>query len=335
MDNHRIAAALWEWADVLDIEGVKGYRSRAYRRAADVVATLPEPVEDMLARGEDLTQLKGIGDKMEHRIKQLVEGTWEELDDARKRHDLAGSMEATMAVMDRLHGDLHVHTKATDGRATIQEMAEAAKQRGYEYVAITDHSKDTSIAGGLDEAKMRKHLEAIRRVDDKVDGITVLAGSEVDILKDGSLDFPDDLLKDMDVTVCSIHYRHKLSGAEQTQRILAGMSNDHAMILGHPTARRKGIRPGMEIDLDRIIDAAKQQGWAMEMNGAPERLDLDAAAAAKASEAGVAVSLDSDAHSVAEFGNIRNACRQAVQAGIGPDDVLNALPLDALKRRLR
>jgi DNA polymerase (family 10) len=213
-------------------------------------------------------------------------------------------------------------------------MVAAAAARGYDYVAITDHSKDTRVAGGLDEGRMRAHAARIRRVAEATEGIAVLAGAEVDILKDGRLDFPDSLLRDLDVVVCSVHFRHKLDGRAQTERILRGMSNPNADILGHPTGRRSGIRPGMELDLERIAEAARQQGWCIEMNGSPERLDLDAAGARLAADRGVLVSLDSDAHATWEFAQVENAAREAEKAGLTPEQVLNCLSLEELRRRL-
>jgi DNA polymerase (family 10) len=272
----------------------------------------------------------------------VLAGGWPELEEARKEGPRVAAQQAEVeshgrgggSLLAALKGDLHVHTDATDGRDPLPDMVEAAKRRGYEYVAITDHSKETRIAGGLDETAMRLHHARIRRLAERTEGITVLAGAEVDILKDGRLDFPDSLLKDMDVVVCSLHFRHKLDAKAQTERILKAMANENADILGHPTGRRRGIRPGIDLDLPRIVEAARQQGWAIEMNGSPERLDLDAKGGALAASSGVLLSLDSDAHATEELAQVRNCCREAEAAGIAPAQVLNAQPLSRLQRLL-
>lgn len=341
MDNAELAALLEAWADLQERNGSRGYRTRAYRTAAGRIATWPESLHAMAKAGKDLQAIPGVGPSIAGRIHQiLAAGGWPEAEAARTEPPA----EAVRADARRprrtglwaaLKGDLHSHTNATDGRDSMRAMALEAQARGYEYVAITDHSKDTRVAGGLSEERMALHLQRIRRLDDELDGIAVLAGAEVDILKDGRLDYPDRLLQDMDVVVCSVHFRHKMGGAEQTERILKGMANDHADLLGHPTGRREGIRPGMELDLERITDAAADQGWAIEMNGSPERMDLDAEGALLCAEKGVLVSCDSDAHSVREFSQSRNACLEAEKAGLAPRQVLNTRGLRDLRKALR
>ncbi|MEA3190319.1 MAG: polymerase [Thermoplasmata archaeon] len=337
MDNAELAALLEGWADVQEQNGSRGYRTRAYRTAAGRIATWPEPLEAMAKAGKDLQVIPGVGPSIAARIHQvLAAGGWPEVQQemAAPKADHVRRPVRT-GLWAALKGDLHSHTNATDGRDTMLAMAREAEARGYEYVAITDHSKDTRVAGGLSEERMKLHLQRIRRLDQELDGITVLAGAEVDILRDGRLDYPDALLQEMDVVVCSVHFRHKLTGPEQTARILAGMANDHADILGHPTGRREGLRPGMELDLERITDAAADQGWALEMNGSPERMDLDAAGAKLCAAKGVLVSCDSDAHSLREFNQSRNACREAERAGLTPKQILNTRGLRDLRKALR
>jgi histidinol phosphatase-like PHP family hydrolase len=336
MENQEAARLLEAYAEQLGARGEGGYRRRAYLKAAAAVADWPVPVEDLVRQGADLRQIPGVGPGIAKRLQAIVAaGGWPgppiptaPATRRRPSRPRPGSLHA------RLLGDLHTHTDATDGRDSLAAMAGAARDLGYEYVAVTDHSQETRVAGGLSPERMRAHLGRIRRLDGQVEGITVLAGAEVDILKDGRLDFPDSLLMDLDVVVCSVHFRHKLDGRQQTERILRGMANEHADILGHPTGRRLGIRPGMELDLPRILDAARGQGWAVEMNGSPERLDLDAGGAGLARERGVMVSLDSDAHSMRELAQVRNCCRVAEAVGMPAENVLNALPLDALRKRL-
>jgi DNA polymerase (family X) len=346
MDNATLAALLEEWADLLDAARESGYKSRAYRKAAKSIGQLEEPLEVWIAEHRNLQAIQGVGPAIEARVRQiLAQGGWPELEEKRremgtsalppipKGTDRAPRPRTGLAA--QLKGDLHVHTDATDGRDSLEQMVEAAKARGYQYVAITDHSKETTVARGLSDDDMKRHLARIRRWTDQVQGITVLAGAEVDILRSGRLDYPDALLKDMDVVLCSIHFRHKLEGKAQTQRILKAMSNEHADILAHPTGRRSGVRPGMEIDLPRILDAAKDQGWAIEMNGSPERRDLDAKGGALAAAKGVLVALDSDAHATSEFDNVRNCAQEAEKAGLTAAQVLNCLSLDELRKALR
>ena len=347
MDNASVAALLEEYAALRKRAGDQPYRVGAYKRAATAVALWPEPVVARIKAGWDPRTIPGVGESLAGVLREIAaRGTWKGLEESRKKYVLdvgdvktkppkpKGQSPKSGGIPEiRLRGDLHSHTNATDGRDSILEMAQAAQALGYEYLAITDHSKETRVAGGLDEARMKLHLQNIRRVGDKLDSIELLAGSEVDIKKDGTLDYPASLLKQMDVVVCSVHFRHKLSGREQTDRILKAMSNRYADILGHPTARRAG-RPGMEIDLQRIVDAAAEQGWCIEMNGSPERIDLDAEGARLAAAAGVALALDSDAHATHELGQVRNALRQAQVAGLAEKDVVNAWPLAKLRKKL-
>lgn len=343
LDNENVADLLDEYARLRRKAGDQPYRVGAYQRAATSIGLWPDPVLALVKKGWDPRAIPGIGPSLSAVLREIADrGTWKSLEESRKRYRLdVGDPRPTAdrrrtkmpAGTIQLKGDLHTHTAATDGRDSILAMAEAAQALGYEYLAITDHSQETRIAGGLDEARMGRHLGRIRRVAEKVEGIALLAGSEVDIKKDGSLDFPRALLKKMDVVVCSVHFRHKLSGPEQTERILAGMSNDCADILGHPSGRREGIRPGMEIDLPRIIEAAKDQGWCIEMNGSPERMDLDGQGGRLAADAGVTLALDSDAHSTRELDQVHNALRQARMAGLTEADVVNALPLAKLRKK--
>lgn len=328
-ENQKVADALDVYAQGLEKRGSPSYRSRAYRRAAGTVAALPSPIGAV----HDLRALPGIGAKISKVIGEILAGTWSALDELPAS---APEPPGVQAMIRSLRGDLHAHTHATDGRDSIRAMAAAGQRRGYEYLAITDHSQETRIAGGLSAEDMRIHMARIRRADEEADGIRLLAGAEVDILRDGRLDFPDGLLQDLDVVVCSVHFRHGLSPHEQTLRILEGMSNDNADILGHPTTRRKGIRPGLALDLEAIAQASGDQGWAIELNGAPERRDLCADdARLVAGVADVRFTIDSDAHSIGELHNVRHSCAEAVAAGLDPTQVLNTLPLADFERALR
>ncbi len=233
-----------------------------------------------------------------------------------------------------LRGDLHSHTDATDGRDTLAAMAKATQERGLSYLAITDHSPRTTIAHGMDAKAFRAQGKAIDRLNDRLDGFTLLKGAEVDILKDGRLDLPDDLLREIDVVVASLHHREGQSGRELTGRILKAMENRHAHILGHPTGRLLGERAGMDLDWDRILDAASDGGWVLEVDGQPPRLDLPAELCRRARERKVPVAVSSDAHSVAQLGLLRFGVEEARRGWLEAGDVVNTLPLERLRKRL-
>jgi DNA polymerase (family 10) len=202
-------------------------------------------------------------------------------------------------------------------------MAAAAQKKGYEYIGITDHSQSLKIARGLSEHDLREQIREIDQWNERLDGIRVLKSAEVDILADGTLDYPDELLKELDYTVCSIHSRFGLGKAEQTERILRAMDNRYFTILGHATGRLLLKRSGYEIDMKRIVRHARDCGCFFEINSSPDRLDLSAEHARMAAEAGVRIAINTDAHSVRDFDLIRYGVGQARRAGLTRDMVLN------------
>ncbi len=240
-----------------------------------------------------------------------------------------------LITLDDLQGDLHCHTKATDGRYTIEEMAEAAREIGHNYIAITDHSKSLSVAQGLDEKRLAKQIREIDRLADKIRGIRVLKGIECDILEDGSLDLDDAILKELDVVVCSLHSKFKLSREKQTERVLRAMDNPNFHILAHPTGRMIGKREAYDIDLERVMKAARQRGCLLEVSAQPERLDLSDVHAKLAKEIGVRLAISTDAHRTSDFRYIRYGVEQARRGWIEADDVVNTRSWDDLKRLLK
>jgi len=234
-----------------------------------------------------------------------------------------------------LRGDLHSHTKATDGHYSIEDMAQAAKERGYDYLAITEHSKKVTVAGGLDAKGLRKHLKKIDKLNETLEGIILLKGIEVDILKDGSLDLPDDILEALDLTVCSVHYHRNLSKQKQTDRIIRAMDNPHFNILAHPTGRLINERDAYEIDLGRIMKAASERGCCLELNAHPDRLDLSDQYCKMAKEMNVKVAISTDAHSVGDLGFIRFGVDQARRGWLEAEDVLNTRSLSQLRKLLK
>ena len=196
-----------------------------------------------------------------------------------------------------IRGDLHAHSTSSDGSDSIEDMAEAAKERGYEYIGISDHSQSLKIAGGVSIEDLWAQIKYIDKLNARLRGFRILKSSEVDILADGSLDYPDDLLRELDYTVCSIHSRFALNREQQTERLLRAMDNRYFNILGHATGRLLLKRPGYEVDFERVIEKARKKGCFFEINSSPDRLDLSAENARRAAEAGVMVAVNTDSHS--------------------------------------
>jgi DNA polymerase (family 10) len=213
-------------------------------------------------------------------------------------------------------------------------MARAAAERGYEYLSINDHSKHVTIANGLDEKRLLAQIRRIDALNEKLDGFVVLKSIEVDILEDGSLDLPDSTLKELDFTVCSIHYGFELPARRQTERILRAMDNPYFTILGHPTGRRIGERDPYAVDIEKIMNAAKERGCCLEVSAHSSRLDLSDTGCRLAKEIGVKVAISTDAHSAAALGNIRFGVDQARRGWLTADDVVNTRPLGKLRRLL-
>ncbi|MBS3803043.1 MAG: DNA polymerase/3'-5' exonuclease PolX [Oleiphilaceae bacterium] len=233
-----------------------------------------------------------------------------------------------------IRGDLHMHTDATDGRNSLREMAEAAKKLGHDYIAITDHSRRLTMANGLTPKRLREQMEAIDRLNEELEGIRVLKGIEVDILEDGGLDLPDDVLKELDVTVCSIHSKLNLSRKKQTERVLRAMDNRYFNILGHPTGRLINKRDPYPIDLEAIVEGARERGCCLEINSQPKRLDLPGRYAQMVKEAGVLGVISTDSHATDHLGFMHLGVSQARRGWMEKDDLLNTRTLEHLKKAL-
>jgi DNA polymerase (family 10) len=229
-----------------------------------------------------------------------------------------------------LKGDLHAHTKATDGKNTLEEMAEAARKLGFEYLAITEHSRRLTVAHGLDPRRLEKQIDEIERLNARLKGIRLLKGIEVDILEDGRLDLPDSALARLDLVVGAVHSKFDLSRARQTERILKAMEHPYFTILAHPTGRLIEERLPYDVDMLKIVRKAKERGCFLELNAHPERLDLLDVHCRMAKDEGVLVAISSDAHSVLDFGNLRYGVGQARRGWLEAKDVLNARGLKAL-----
>ena len=223
-----------------------------------------------------------------------------------------------------IRGELHAHTTASDGKNTIGQMAAAARTKAYEYIGITDHSQSLKIARGLSEHDFWEQIREIDQWNERLNGIRVLKSAEVDILADGTLDYPDDLLRELDYTVCSIHSRFGLGKEEQTERILRAMDNRYFTILGHATGRLLLKRAGYELDMPRVVRHARDCGCFFEINSSPDRLDLSTEHTRMAAEAGVRIAINTDAHGLRDFDLIRYGVGQARRAGLTRDMVLTA-----------
>lgn len=231
-----------------------------------------------------------------------------------------------------IRGDLHTHTFGSDGADSVEEMADAAQELGYEYIGITDHSPSLKIANGQSIEDLRGQLRTIDELNGRLSGFRVLKSAEVDILADGALDLPDDILRELDYTVCSIHSRFAMSREQQTERVLRAMDNRYFTILGHATGRLLLKRPGYELDFERIIEHAKDRRCFFEINSSPDRLDLSAENARLVRAAGIGIAISTDSHSTGEYRTIRYGLEQARRAGLEKSDVLNCRPLDALMK---
>jgi DNA polymerase (family 10) len=234
-----------------------------------------------------------------------------------------------------LKGDLQMHTPASDGKNTIEEMALAAKALGHEYIAITDHSKSVTIANGLSEERMREHIRALHAANDKKLGIRVLAGSEVDILKDGSLDYSDELLAELDVVVCSIHSYFNLERAAMTERMLNCIENPYTQIIGHPTGRLLLRRDELDYDMEKILEACAKHGVAMECNAYPDRLDLKDTYLRMCKERGVKVVISTDSHDARALSNIHYGVTMARRGWLTAENVINTRPVEEFLAALR
>jgi DNA polymerase (family 10) len=234
-----------------------------------------------------------------------------------------------------LQGDLHSHTTTTDGRDSIEAMARAAQAAGLRYLAITDHSQALAMANGLDEAQALAHARAIREVNARLDGFTLLAGIECDIRPDGSMDLADDCLAQLDIVIASLHSAFNQEPEQMTDRLLRAIACPWVDVIGHPLGRIILKREPHRADMTRVIDAAAAAGVALEINAQVDRLDLDDLHARRARDAGVRLVISSDAHSAAAFGSLRWGMNIARRAWLTPEDVLNTRSVDDLRRGLR
>ena len=250
--------------------------------------------------------------------------------DAAEKHTLPA-----LITLEDLQGDVHMHTVETDGRNTIEEMAEAAKARGYRYMAITDHSKNLAFANGLDDIRALAHIERIREANKNIEGITIFAGIEVDILADGDLDLSDEVLAQMDLVIASVHSVFNQEPPKMTERLLKAVANPNTSIIGHPTGRLQLRRDAYHFDMDSVLTAAAKHKVAMELNSYPDRLDLNDVHLRQAKQRGVKIVINTDSHHTSHLDKIRYGVLQARRAWLTKENVLNTLPAQDFAKAMK
>jgi len=256
-----------------------------------------------------------------------------ELRESRGEHRAAKAGKLPKLITEEeIRGDLHMHSLYSDGHNSVLEMAEAAKNRGYTYIALTDHSKHLTIVHGLDEKRLREQMEEIDRINETLKGITILKSIEVDILEDGSLALPDSVLKELDLVVGAVHDKFLLSRKKQTQRILKAMDNPYFNILAHPTGRLIGEREAYKVNMKQLFEGVRERGCFMEINAQPKRLDLNDIYTQRAKEVGVRFAISTDAHNTASLAYMKYGVYQARRGWLEKEDVINTLTLEELKK---
>lgn len=319
--------ALLEIATLLERERASRYRAKAFRQAAAVVASLPAEVVDDPAR---LRAQKGIGASTFEVIRQAQQGA---VPDYLIELRAAVQPERRSALRARLRGDLHCHTDWSDGTTGIDDMVRAARALGHEYLAITDHSPRLRVARGLSAERLREQIPLVRAQSD--DQLTVLAGIEVDILDDGSLDQHPDLLGELDVVVASVHSKLRMDAAPMTRRMIAAVTHPQVTVLGHCTGRlvqgERGTRPRSEFDARAVFAACADNGVAVEINSRPERQDPPDDLIAIALEEGCLFSIDSDAHAPGQLSLLDHGAARAEAAGVPAERIVTTWGLERLR----
>ncbi|HTL30582.1 MAG TPA: DNA polymerase/3'-5' exonuclease PolX [Tepidisphaeraceae bacterium] len=296
------------------------YKLDEYEKAAKEIAKAP-PIKPVASKTEeDVYEALGLV----YIEPELREG-FTEIDLAREK-----KLPVLIEQKD-IRSDLHTHTTESDGLGSIEEMAHAAKEMGYDVLAITDHSKAMGMTNGLSVERLLKHIDNVHRISEKLKGITLLVGSEVDILVDGRLDYEDDVLKQLDIVVASPHLSLKQDAKKATDRMLRAIENPYVNIIGHPTGRLINGREGLPLEMDKIIERAAKTGTALEINAGYPRLDLNDTNARNAIEAGCVLSINTDAHSVPEFQNMSWGIGVARRAGATKKHVINTWFLKDLR----
>ena len=320
-------AALVEIAELLERERASRYRARAFRQAASTFEALPEEVRGDATR---LRAAKGIGTSTFEVIRQAQDG---QVPDYLRELRGVVEPERVSLLRGRLRGDLHAHSDWSDGATSLESMADAARALGHEYLAITDHSPRLRVARGLSVERLRTQIPLVRALSG--DGLTVLAGIEVDILERGALDQEDALLDDLDIVVASVHSQLRMDATPMTARMIAAVSDPRVDVLGHCTGRlvqgERGTRPASQFDARAVFAACAENGVAVEINSRPERQDPPDDLIAIALAEGCLFSIDSDAHAPGQLSLLDHGAQRAERAGVPAERIVTTWGLDRLR----
>lgn len=328
-------AALRRIAFLLERAQASPYRSEAFRGAArSIERQAPDRLAALAASGS-LTDLPAVGARTADVVAHVLRDKPVEYLDELEREHATSLAPGAAALRERLRGDLHSHTEASDGKTPIQEMVLAAMELGHEYLAVTDHSPRLTVANGLSASRLRAQLDQVRALNGAVGPFRVLTGIEVDILDDGGLDQDPDLLDELDVVVASVHSKLRMESGPMTRRMIAAVSNPRTDVLGHCTGRQiKGkSRPQSEFDARAVFDACAEHGVAVEINCRPDRLDPPHELLAIAIEAGCDFSIDTDAHAPGQLDWLGAGCDRAAQHDLDPARVITTWPVEDLLAR--
>ena len=324
------AQALSEIGYLLRQQEKERFRAKAFSAAAWSI-TLQRPDLEKLAHTDSLTSIEGVGEGIARVLKDLIDtGASRYLNRLREQMQQPAREDESVLDYRRYKGDFHSHTEWSDGRATLLEMARGAQALGYEYLGITDHSPRITVVHGLNAERLLAQSQEMAEAQKQVEGLTILQGIEVDILEDGALDLPDEVLAILDVVIASPHVKLRTEPRLMTERMMRAVSHPHVDVIGHPTGRRPGSREGASYDFEAVFKEAAKNGVALEIDCDPARLDLSPEMARTALELGCDFVLSSDAHAPAEFAYVPMELWMARRAGIPEERILNFKPLSEL-----
>lgn len=335
LDPVAAAQALSEIGYLLRQDPKEKFRAQAFSSASWAIALERYDLE-ALRRDGRLEGIPGVGAGIARVLTELLDsGTSRYLDRLRVETGQPGRDDESAIDLSRYRGDIHCHTKWSDGRTTMLEMARAAARLGYRYLGITDHSPRIKVVNGLDAERLVAQAKELAEVQAKVPDVALLQGIEVDILEDGSLDLPDAVLEVLDVVIASPHVKLRQESSAMTDRMMRAISNPNVDVIGHPTGRRPGSREGASYDVELVFKEAAKRGVALEIDCDPARMDLSPEHARLAAECGCMFALDADAHAPPEFAYVPMGAWMARRAGIPENRILNFLELDGLTAALR
>jgi putative hydrolase len=335
MDAVAAAQALSEIGYLLRQNPAEVFRAKAFSAASWSIA-ISRPDLEALHKAKDLSSIEGVGSGIAKVLAELIDtGRSAYLDRLRTEMGQPARDDESSLDLGAYQGDIHSHTKWSDGKATMLDMALGAQALGYRYLAVTDHSPRIKVVNGLDAERLLAQSIELAEVQKQFKDLTLLQGIEVDILEDGALDLPDAVLELLDVVVASPHVKLRQEPAAMTERMLRAVSHPNVDIIGHPTGRRPGSREGATYDFEAVFKEAARHGVAVEIDCDPARMDLSPEMARLAFECGCTFSLDADAHMPAELAYVHMAAWMARRAGIPQDRILNFLDVDELTSALR